>query len=138
VSVTSGSIVPTARLTKVGGDFIGWSNDSRTAFYSIGRTFFSHDVAFADSLVRDSVARAEPAPPTGGARPDSARGDTTRRPSSAYEPQRYDVEITVPKDKPRGTVVLRGARLITMKGSEVIPNGDIVVKDNRIVAVGPR
>src|SRR6185503_11302018 len=56
----------------------------------------------------------------------------------AYEPQRYDVEIKVPKDKPTGTVVLRGARLITMKGDEVIPNGDIVVKDNRIVAIGPR
>jgi hypothetical protein len=32
--------------------------------------------------------------------------------------------------------VLRGARIITMKGDEVIENGDIVVTDNRIVAVG--
>ena len=50
-------------------------------------------------------------------------------------PEGY-IAITVPKDKPQGVVVLRGARILTMKGSEVIPKGDIVVKDNRIVAVG--
>jgi len=33
-------------------------------------------------------------------------------------------------------VALRGARLITMKGDEVIERGDIVVTDNRIVAIG--
>jgi hypothetical protein len=55
----------------------------------------------------------------------------------AYEPQRVDVAINVPRDIPRGTVVLRGARVITMKGDEVIENGDVVVKDNRIVSVGP-
>src|SRR5438309_2041729 len=114
MSVTSGSVVPTARLTKIGGDFIGWQNNGRTAFYSIGRSFFAWDVAAADSAVRDSVARAEP----------PATPDTTRR--SAYEPQRYDVEIVARKDKPSGTVALRGARIITMKGTEVIPNGDIV------------
>jgi hypothetical protein len=55
-----------------------------------------------------------------------------------YEPFRVDVVITAQKDKPRGTVVLSGARLVTMKGDEVIPSGDVVVRDNRIVAVGPK
>jgi hypothetical protein len=55
-----------------------------------------------------------------------------------YDAQRYDVELIARKDKPRGTVALRGARIITMKGDEVIPNGDIVITDNRIVGVGPR
>jgi hypothetical protein len=35
-------------------------------------------------------------------------------------------------------VVLRGARIITMKGNEVIENGDILVTDNRVAAVGAR
>ena len=48
-----------------------------------------------------------------------------------------DVEIVVNKDKPEGTVVLRGARLITMNGDEIIPEGDIVVTDNRIAGIGP-
>ena len=34
-------------------------------------------------------------------------------------------------------MALTGARLITMRGDEVIERGDIVVRDNRIVAVGP-
>src|SRR5207249_1003401 len=41
-------------------------------------------------------------------------------------------------EKPSGTVVLRGARAITMKGDEVIENADVVVTDNRIAAVGRR
>ena len=153
VSVTSTSVVPTARLTKVGGDFIGWTNDSRTAFYSIGRSFFSYDLAMADSLVRDSVARADstaaagggPGAGAGGARPaadttakadTTTKADTTKKPTIVYEAQRYDVAITARKDKPSGTVALRGARIITMKGDEVIQKGDIVITDNRIVAVG--
>ena len=37
-----------------------------------------------------------------------------------YAPHRVDVEITVAKDRPAGTVALRGARLITMRGDDVI------------------
>lgn len=146
VSIGSGSVVPTTRLTRIGGDFVGWSGDGRTAFYSIGKSFFRWDIAIADSLVRDSVTRAEVAAAagTGGGagaagapRPDSARADSTRR-GPAYEPARVDIAITARKDRPSGVVALRGARIITMKGDEVIASGDIVVRDNRIVAIGRR
>lgn len=138
VSVVLPSTVPLWRLTRVGGDFAGWSSDGSQAHYSIGRSFFRYDLALGDSLVRDSVSRARPRP--GQARPDSARADSSQRSgqvSFAYEAGRVDVEIVVPKDRPRGTVVLRGARIITMKGNEVIPSGDLVVTNNRISAVGP-
>ena len=144
VGIGSGSVVPTMRLTKVGGDFVGWSSSGRTAFYSIGKSFFRWDVALADSLVRDSVATAEATgaagtpPAAGAARPDSARTDSTSRRAPAYQPFRVDLAITARKDRPTGVVALRGARIITMKGSEVIPSGDIVVRDNRIVAIGRR
>ena len=39
---------------------------------------------------------------------------------------------------PKGSVLLTGARIITMKGNEVIPQGDVLVTDNRIAAVGKR
>lgn len=141
ISVMGGSL-PASRLTRVGGDFIGWSNDGGSAFYSIGRSFFRYDMRMADSLMRDSLSRADSVAATGrgGAAPGAAApaaGDSSRR-GPVYEAQRYDVEITVPKDKPRGTVVLRGARIVTMKGDDVIQNGDVVVKDNRIIGVGPR
>lgn len=141
VSVSASSVVPTRRLTRVGGDFIGWSVDGRTAHYSIGRSFFQYDVVVADSMVRDSLVRARAAAtpaarPDSAARADSAQGARPSRPAPAYEARRIDVEIVVAKDKPSGTVVLRGARLVTMRGDEVIPSGDIVVRDNRIAAIG--
>ena len=33
--------------------------------------------------------------------------------------------------------MLKGARIITMKGDEIIDNGDILVRNNRIEAIGP-
>ncbi|MEP7381226.1 MAG: amidohydrolase family protein [Gemmatimonadota bacterium] len=46
--------------------------------------------------------------------------------------------MTGTRDIPRGTVVLRGAKAITMRGDEVVEDADVVVRDNRIVAVGRR
>ena len=147
ISITnpSRSAVPVRRLTKVGGDFARWSSDGKSIVYSLGRSYFNYDLVRADSLVRDSTARADTARGPGagnrgvGAGSDSANaraaGSTTSR--AIYEPSRLDVTIRAAKDKPSGTVVLRGARLITMKGNEVINSGDIVVTNNRIVAVGP-
>jgi dihydroorotase-like cyclic amidohydrolase len=44
----------------------------------------------------------------------------------------------VQRDVPTGVAVLRGARAITMRGDEIIEDADIVVRDNRIVAIGAR
>ena len=51
--------------------------------------------------------------------------------------EEFVIDLSVPRAKPSGTVAFTGARLITMNGDEVIENGSIVVRDNRIVAVGP-
>ena len=57
---------------------------------------------------------------------------------NAEKPEVIDVMVEAPRARPKGSVVLSGARIITMKGDEVIERGDIVVTDNRIVAVGPK
>ncbi|MGH6690442.1 MAG: amidohydrolase family protein, partial [Gammaproteobacteria bacterium] len=140
ISVAATSSVPTWRLTRIGGDFVGWRADGAVAHYSIGRSFFLHDLAMADSMRADSVARAAADSARARPRPDSAaaaRPDSTARTKVAYEPHRVDIEITSRKDKPTGALVLRGARIITMKGDEVIASGDIIIRDNRIAAVGP-
>ena len=64
---------------------------------------------------------------------DSARADT-----SGYKAAEIRIEVKLARDVPRGTVVLRGARVLTMKGHETLENADIVITDNRIVAVGAR
>ena len=61
-----------------------------------------------------------------------------RQPIDAAEPQQTEVAVEMPRSRPRGSVLLTGARLITMKGTEVIQNGDVLVTDNRIAAVGRR
>ncbi len=155
------AVVPVKRLGRTGGDFAGWYGDGRRVFYSIGHSYFAYDLARADSLVRDSTTRADSAKKhkADTAKVDSARAgqapsravsptpsdsariastDTAAKSTPAYEPDRVDVLITVAADRPRGTLALRGARIITMRGDEVIENGDILIRDNRIAAVGPR
>ncbi|HMO81149.1 MAG TPA: amidohydrolase family protein [Pyrinomonadaceae bacterium] len=56
----------------------------------------------------------------------------------ADKPETTNIKVSAARPKPSGTVVLSGARIITMKGSEIIERGDIAITDNRIVAVGPR
>ena len=69
-----------------------------------------------------------------GARARSSSG----RLLDAAEPQKVDVVVERPRATPTGSVLLTGARIITMKGDEVIARGDVLVTGNRIVAVGAR
>lgn len=50
--------------------------------------------------------------------------------------RRVEVPLFVAPDIPRGTLLLRGARVVTMRGGEIIPRGDVLVRDNRIAGVG--
>ncbi len=61
-----------------------------------------------------------------------------RQSLDAPDPQRVEVIVERPRSIPSGSVLLTGARIITMKGDEVIARGDILVTRNRIVAVGAR
>jgi Tol biopolymer transport system component/imidazolonepropionase-like amidohydrolase len=61
-----------------------------------------------------------------------------RQDIDAAQPQKTDVVVELPRARPKGSVLLSGARIVTMKGAEVIARGDILVTDNRIAAVGPR
>src|SRR4051794_3336840 len=134
---------PAKRLTRVGGDFVNWSADGKYIEWAIGRSYFRYDPVVGDSLDRLKTSS------------DSARADSLKNMEAAgkadtaaksradsiaklpgYEGERLDVTIKAPRDVPRGTLVLRGARIISMKGDEVIPQGDVVVKDNRIAYVG--
>ena len=139
--------VPVRRLTRTvgGAEFPSWSRDGSKAIWSSGATLYVYDVARGDKATADSVAAALarlgalPAAP----QPDSTRrpptvADSSARSTPAYEATRHDVRITIAADKPSAVVVLQGARIISMNGSEVIANGDIVVTDNRITAVGAR
>ena len=46
------------------------------------------------------------------------------------------INLNVKTDKPSGTIALTGARIITMEGDQVIENGTIIIKENKIEAIG--
>lgn len=48
------------------------------------------------------------------------------------------LNVSVPRARGMGVVVLRGVRAVTMRGDEVIGNADIVITNDRISAIGAR
>ena len=132
---------PVRRLTDIGGEFPVWSADGKSVHWAIGNAFVSYDLdrakAVDDSL--KAVARAK-GDSTPAAKSDSAKTDSTKKAPlpTGYKPVEHRITIGVNRDVPQSNAVLRGARVITMKGNEVIDDADIVIHDNRIVAVGKR
>ncbi len=52
------------------------------------------------------------------------------------EAGKVSIALQVPREIPKGELLLRGARVITMKGEEVIDHGDVLIENNRIKEVG--
>ena len=123
VAKMDSSAVRALKLTDIGGEFPSWSADGRTIHWSIGNAFISYDVA--RGLAVDDSLRA-------------AGADSTARMHSPYQPTEQRFAVSAPRDIPQGTVVLRGGRVVTMRGTEVVENADVVIRNNRIVSVGAR
>jgi Tol biopolymer transport system component len=132
--------VPVRRLTRVGGEFGRWAAKGARATWAIGRAFFDYDIPTAraaeekDRLAKQ--ARGEKPEEKPAAAGEEKSDEQKKRTPPVYEAKEIEITVTMPRPKPAGTVVLRGARIITMKGDEVIENGDVVVTGNRIAAVG--
>ncbi len=116
--------VPLKKLTDIGADSFAWADDGKTITWSLGSSFFRlpvSTVSFDPEIKGDeNTAEAKPA--------------ADKKPKH----EEIAVDIEVPRHKPSGSVVLRGAKVITMRAEEVIVDADIVVTDNRITAAGKR
>lgn len=109
----SSKAVPVSVLSRDAGINLHWSKDSKTVFWTLGDEYFSADVAQRFTFLPGSPDSIAP-PATNGIK----------------------VGLTLKADKPAGRMAFTNVRIITMKGDEVIENGILVVKDNRIEAVG--
>ena len=114
---------PARKLTDIGGEFPAWSADGRQVHWSIGNAHVVYDLDRA-KLVDDSVRAFKP--------------DSTRKEPPRYRPEEKRIRISIPRDVPRQALILRGARVITMRGREIIDDADIAIRDDRIVGIGPR
>jgi Tol biopolymer transport system component len=123
------------QITRVGADYFGWTPDGSTIYWTVGSTLFTQPLA--------GITLNPPSPtPFKGSRNNSDQTLAVHRSADAFPaditpPTRYDIRIEEPRARPTGSLVLRNARIITMKGNQVIERGDIVVTGDRIVALGP-
>ena len=131
------AIVPARKLTDVGGQFPAWSADGRRAHWSIGNAHFIYDLDAA-RLAEEAAEEAEAEAESDDDDDEDEDEDEDEDGAPVYEPVELRIVIEATRDIPEGLVVLRGARVITMVGDEVIENADLVVRNNRIEAVGRR
>jgi Tol biopolymer transport system component len=120
--------VPIKKLTDIGADYAAWSDGGKTITWAIGSSLFRlpFDSVVFPPLKTDEEGKDE----------DKEKAEAEEK---ARKPKPEEVAVVVerPRHRPHGTIVLRGARIITMRGDEVIAKGDVVVTDHRIAAVGP-
>jgi Tol biopolymer transport system component len=136
------SPVPLRKITEVGGDYMGFADGGKTVTWAEGSTFFRlplDQVEFEapKKTDDDSKTGASSAASTTAASAAGAKPDDSKKPPK-LKPEVISINMTFPRHTPSGQAVLRGARVITMKGDEIVDDAEIVVKDNRIVSVGKR
>ncbi len=112
---------PVAQISRDAGMYIHWSGDSGKVHWALGPEYFTRDLSKTFAFLISGAEGQKPAEP---------------------ESKGVAIGFTAKADKPSGTIALVGARIITMAdGSQarargVIENGTIVIKDNRIDAIG--
>ncbi|HWY45264.1 MAG TPA: amidohydrolase family protein [Candidatus Sulfotelmatobacter sp.] len=147
----SGPAVPVKRLTDIGADYFGWADDGKTITWAVGASYFRQplsSISFEPPKDEKKDADKKDA--------DKKDGEKDKKESDAKDadkkeekkPQKFKeqekdvqeiaVDLETPRKTPRGTVVLRGATVVTMKGDEVVKDADIVIEDNRIKSVGAK
>lgn len=105
--------VPVAQVAKDAGINLHWSADNQRLHWTLGNAYFT------DTLQRRFLflqGKGDSIPPL----------DTVG----------MKINLNVPSDKPTGAIAFTNARIITMEGNEVIPQGTIVVVGNVIRSVG--
>ncbi|MEX1128434.1 MAG: amidohydrolase family protein [Vicinamibacterales bacterium] len=143
ISVRSPAL-PAKRLTDIGADYFAWADEGKTITWAIGSTFFRRSFDTIDFTPEPAGRGAEGAggkPEGAGDKPEGAgQKPATAKPKDPLDldknVERVEVVIEIPRATPKGTIVLRGATIVTFKGDQVIKDGDILVTDNRITAVG--
>ncbi len=143
VAEAKSAAFPSKLLTEMGGEFPAWEANGKIVHYSLGAAHFTYDVeaayAFDDSLA--IAKKAEAAIKKDTTVKDSTKKEIVAKKSANKEDPKYKatenwIKVFYEKDMPVNNLLLTNARIITMKGDEVISRGDIYIVNNRIKAIG--
>jgi imidazolonepropionase-like amidohydrolase/Tol biopolymer transport system component len=104
--------LPLTKVSKDAGTYIHWSKDSQKLNWTLGPKYFSREIKNSFSFL--------------GTADKANRADTTGT----------DIQLRLKSDKPEGKIAITNARIITMKGDEVIQKGTVIIENNKISAVG--
>lgn len=110
----STTALPIASVSHDAGENLQFSGDSKSLYWSLGPVLYERELTEAFAFL-------------------------TGAPEELPEPvsEGTNIAFAHPTVEASGTYALTGARLITMQGDLIIESGTIVVRDNRIAAVGP-
>jgi len=139
---TSGPSVPLKRLTDIGADYFGWADDGKTITWAIGASYFRQP--FSSISFEPPKDEKKEGEGKDGDKKEADKKDGDKKEEKKPEKfkeqekdvQEIAIDLEVSRKTPKGTIVLRGATIVTMKGDEVLKNADIVIEDNRIKSVG--
>ncbi|WP_069133395.1 amidohydrolase family protein [Rhodohalobacter halophilus] len=106
--------IPVTHVARDAGYNLHWSADSDELRWTLGEQFYT--VGLNDAF-------------------DFLNGETNEE-LPLGENSAISIGLELETDKPSGVIALTNAHIITMNGDEVIENGTIVVRENRIEAVG--
>jgi imidazolonepropionase-like amidohydrolase len=128
--------LPLGALTEEGGEWVGWADGGKTVTWIFGPTY--HRLALDKAL---PVPKPEAAKATATAAKKASgksdEKDTKDEKKALPESQKIEITMSLPRARPQGLVAYRGARVVTMKGDEVLEGATVLVDGDRIKAVGP-
>lgn len=130
VAKPSSSQFPSWKLTQLGGEFPAWSSDAKKVHWSLGSAHFIYDLEAGKA--DEEKRKKEKAK-----KKDDKKKSKKDKEEEAYKANELKIKVSLTRDIPKGTALIKGARIITMDGDKVIENGDILVVNNRIKEVGP-
>lgn len=104
---------PVRKVSLDAGINLHWSSDNKKLHYTLGDQYYTINL-------------------------DERFGFISGKPDSLFKIPDHGISIglTANTDKPKGTIAFTNARIITMKGDEVIEDGTVIVEDNLIKAIG--
>ena len=128
--------LPVRQFDVNGGDYLHWSGNGRQIHYSLGDTLYTRSVENSFARVPAGTSGGDGAEGKDGADGKQADAAAAPKPDSIAEVPGTAIGFRAKAAQPGGMFVISGAKIVTMKGDEVIENGRIVIENNRIRAIG--